>query len=72
MSKQSIKPSREMKDYESRHEAMMLIGCARWRVEGEPHEKMTRAINYLRDTAYDVLPWSADILSNKTWDGRRA
>jgi hypothetical protein len=60
-----------MKDYEIQHDAMALLWSIIDQTEGPLHRRILSAITYLRESAYNTLPWPGDVLPNKGWDGKR-
>jgi hypothetical protein len=59
--------------YDNLHDAMALLwGVLDQIADSDPlHRRVLSAITYLREQAYDTLPWPGDVLPNKTWDGKR-
>lgn len=65
-------PASYFDEYDTLHEAMKLLSDAWWLTDDkELKGRITRAVNYLRDTAMQLIPYGATT-PNKTWDGKRA
>ena len=58
-------------EYDAIHDAMSLLWSIIEQVDGDLHQRVLSAITYLREQAYESLPWPADVLPNKGWDGKR-
>ncbi len=58
-------------EYDARHEAMKLLSDVWWLTDDrELKGRITRAVAYIRDTAMELIPYSAT-LPNKDSFGRR-
>jgi hypothetical protein len=47
-------------EYDTIHEAMSLLWSIIEQVDGDLHQRVLSAITYLREQAYESLPWPAD------------
>ncbi len=60
-----------LREYDTIHDAISLLWTLYERVDDRLRGRIVRAIGYLRERAYESLPWPADVLPNKGWDGKR-
>ena len=58
-------------EYEVRYESIAMLWEIVDETEGKLRERVKRVIKYLRETAMDSLPWPADVLPNRSWNGKR-
>jgi hypothetical protein len=47
-------------DYDNYHDAISLLWSIIDQVDNDLHQRVLSAITYLREQAYETLPWSAD------------
>jgi len=60
-------------DYDNCYDAIALLWQAYQRTDdANLRGRIVRAIGYLRERAYNSLPWAGDVLPNKGWDGKQA
>ena len=54
------KPNYRLTEYDNYNEAMSLLWSIIEQVDDDLHQRVLSAITYLREQAYDSLPWPAD------------
>ncbi len=50
----------QLTDYDAIHDAMSLLWSIIEQVDDDLHQRVLSAITYLREQAYESLPWPAD------------